>query len=123
MFQQLWRYYSFPWHGIEVPVKHQFHGHTLLQRLLIQAIRRLTEEMKDPIELELVPLPIRPELAGKQPIDTPGNTLGLLSQPKRLQTEDGNEAPPAKRARCGSAESAENTNIPWQMMGFARMFT
>ena len=108
---QLWSYFSFPWHGIKVPDEHQFHGHNLLQRLLIQKIRRLSEKMKDPIELELVPLPIHSSLTGTQHIDTL-NSLCLLSQLKRSQTEDGNEAPPAKRPKCGKhKQQAQNGNV------------
>ena len=84
MLQQLWLYFSFPWRDIEVPVKHQFHGHNLLQRLLIREIRRLSEKMKDPIELELEldPLPIHSSFVGTQRAGTLGNTLHLLSQSK-----------------------------------------
>jgi hypothetical protein len=62
MLQQLWGYFSVPWHGVEVPVKHQFHAHSLLQRLLYREIKRLTEEMKDPIELDSMPLPVHSKL-------------------------------------------------------------
>ncbi|KAF8521151.1 hypothetical protein JB92DRAFT_3111299 [Gautieria morchelliformis] len=79
-------YFSFPWHGIQVPVKHQFHAHNFLQRLLIAKIRQLTE-LKNPIQLELVPLPVRSELGW---IQLTGDLKSLVfkSQRKRLHTED-----------------------------------
>ncbi|KAF8525303.1 hypothetical protein JB92DRAFT_2877227 [Gautieria morchelliformis] len=94
---QLWEYFSFPWHGIQVPPKHQFHAHNLLQRLLFQEIGRLTE-MEDSIELELAPLPVHSRLAGTQRTGTLGGSLHLLPQ-KKPQTEDSSEAPPAKRRK------------------------
>ncbi|KAF8477881.1 hypothetical protein JB92DRAFT_3049550 [Gautieria morchelliformis] len=97
---QLWEYFSFPWHGIQVPAEHQFHAHNLLQRLLFREIRRLTE-MEDSIALELVPLPVRSRLAGTQRTGTLGNSM-LLPQ-KRPQTEDSSEAPLAKRRKSGQS--------------------
>ncbi|KAF8484145.1 hypothetical protein JB92DRAFT_3148906 [Gautieria morchelliformis] len=94
---ELWCYFSFPWHGIEVSPEHQFHAHNFLQRLLFREIRRLTN-MADSIELELVPLPVHSSLSGAQRSATLGPSLHLLSQQKP-QTEDNSEAPPAKRMR------------------------
>ncbi|KAF8525309.1 hypothetical protein JB92DRAFT_2877324 [Gautieria morchelliformis] len=94
---QLWEYFSFPWHGIQVPPKHQFHAHNLLQRLLFREIRRLTE-MEDSIELELAPLPVHSRLSGTKRTGTLGGSLRLLPQ-KKPQTEDSSEAPPAKRRK------------------------
>ena len=52
------RYFSSPWHGIQVPVRHQFHTHNFLQQLLMHEITQL-KDMEDPIELKLVPLPVQ----------------------------------------------------------------
>ncbi|KAF8463785.1 hypothetical protein JB92DRAFT_2104896 [Gautieria morchelliformis] len=94
---ELWRYFSFPWYGIQVPPEHQFHAHNFLQRLLFREIKRLIN-MADSIELELAPLPVYSSLSGTQHSATLGPSLRLLSQQKP-QTEDNSEAPPAKRMR------------------------
>ncbi|KAF8519935.1 hypothetical protein JB92DRAFT_3112012 [Gautieria morchelliformis] len=94
---ELWRYFSFPWYGIQVPPEHQFHAHNFLQRLLFREIKRLIH-MADSIELELAPLPVYSSLSGIQRSATLGPSLRLLSQQKP-QTEDNSEAPPAKRMR------------------------
>jgi hypothetical protein len=54
------RYLFLPWNGMEVPPPHRFHAHNFLQRLLFQEIEQLNN--KDPIELELVPLPVISQL-------------------------------------------------------------
>lgn len=114
MLYQLQYYFSFPWHGIHVPVEHQFHAHNLLQRWLIQEIRRL-RDMKDPIELELVPLPVHSLLARTQRSSTLSGSLRFFTQPKRLWDEDSSEATPAKRQKHEQSEGSDG-DVP-------RMFT
>jgi hypothetical protein len=113
MLQQLWGYFSFPWRGVEVPVKHQFHAHSLLQRLIIREIKRLTQEMKDPIELDSMPLPVHSRLAGTQRTGTLGNSMRLLSHPKRSQTEDSSEAPFPKRGKHKHAQAQDGDACPF----------
>ena len=43
-------YFNFPWHGIQVPVTHQFHAHNFLQWLRFHEIKQLTKEMEDGIQ-------------------------------------------------------------------------
>ena len=74
------RYFSFPWHGIQVSIKHQFHAHNFLQRLLLHEIKRLTQ---DPIQLELLPLPIQSQLEVTQPTGNLKTSMKFLSQQKR----------------------------------------
>jgi hypothetical protein len=91
--RSLSRYFSLPWHIIEVPPPHRFHAHNFLQRLLFQEIKRLTN---DPIELELVPLPVISRLGLTQLTSHLKSTLPFQSL-KRLQTQDYGGVTDAKR--------------------------
>ena len=91
-------YFSSPWHGIQVPVKHQFHAHNYLQWLLFREIARL-KDMEDPIELELVPLPVQSDLEMTQLTSSLKNSVHFLSIQKRLHTSNSREDMPAKHRK------------------------
>jgi hypothetical protein len=99
-------YFSLPWHGIQVPLKHQFHAHNFLQRWLIHEIKQLTEELKDPIQLELVPLPVRSHLMETQFASTL-RSLNFRSVLKRSHTEDDKEDGPVKRIKYEQSQAED----------------
>jgi hypothetical protein len=112
MLQQLWGFFvSLAWPSS--PCQASVHAHSLLQRLLFREIERLTQEMKDPIELDSMPLPVHSGLAGTQRTGTLGNSMRLLSHLKRSQTEDSSEAPSPKRGKHEHAQAQDGDVCPF----------
>lgn len=95
MIRSLLRYFSLPWHGIEVPPPHQFHAHNFLQRLLFREIKRLNN---NPIELELVPLPVISRLELTQ-FTTHLKSAIPFQSPKRPLPEDDGGVTDGKRRK------------------------
>ena len=104
MLYSLSHYFSFPWHSIQVPVRHQFHAHNFLQWLLNLEITRL-KGMEDPI-----PSPVQSELNVRQLSGNLETSLHFLSQQKRWRTEDVGRIAPAKR-RKNEASHADDGDI------------
>ena len=113
--RSLSRYFVFPWYGIQVPDKHRFHAHNFLQRLLFHEITQLK---KNPIPLELFPMPVQSELSGIQ------LTSALKSMPfwgplKRSQAgediEEG-EYTPAKRRKHEQSQADDGDIHPYILM-------
>lgn len=107
--KSLSRYFLFPWYGIQVPDRHQFHAHNFLQRLLINEIRQL--KAKDPIQLELFPLPLYLGTVIATDIASM-NSRPFQTQPKRAQTESIGEDTPAKRRKYEQSQADDGDIYP-----------